>query len=82
MKYDYCKNCFYFRRFIMLLDLKKDNGVPLYNKSKNGNTNINGNSHTREMIFNCDKYCMRIENIKYCMNPSKDYYKNKERKIK
>jgi len=82
MKYVYCKNCFFFRKFIMIIDIKKDNGVPLFNKSKNGNSNIMGNSITREMIYNCDKYCMRIEKIGYCKNPLKDYYKNKERKIK
>jgi len=63
MKYEYCKICWYFREFIIILDIKKDSEVPLFNRE---NSRCNGNNIPRKMIYNCDFHCSKISKIKYC----------------
>lgn len=63
MKYEYCKICWYFRKFIIILDIKNDSEVPLFNRK---NSKCNGNNIPRKMVYNCDFNCSEISKIKYC----------------
>jgi len=67
MKIEYCKNCFYFRKFIMFIDKCRNTGVPLYNRS---NTRCKGGyAFKRKMVYVCDSQCNEIEKIAYCLKP-------------
>jgi len=66
MKYEYCKNCWYFRKFIMIIDITKDTEIPLIHKCNSYNSNKLGTSIKRRMVYNCDKHCTEIYKIKIC----------------